>query len=277
MKLKNALIYGVSLVLVAALAIGGTVAFLTSEDEDINVMTLGNVTIKQNEYQRVVNDDGTYATDTIDGRNSYVLEDFTQNKPLLPIVGDPSLPNTDPGYKGYDATGVRMTQVGSYGTMEVFDGKNAQDKFVTVTNTGKNDAYVRTFVAVEIGSGNYDYVGTSYHNTWKKNEVGAIKIDGENYYLYEYIYLGGELSDGSWRHEGGLLPAGDTSYPSLSQVYINSCVTNEDLEALDGDNDGLLDIRVFSQAVQADGFENSAAAFKAAFGETSVDNHPWAD
>ena len=41
MKLKNILLSGLSLVLVAALAIGGTVAYLQDDDGDVNVMTLG--------------------------------------------------------------------------------------------------------------------------------------------------------------------------------------------------------------------------------------------
>ena len=84
MKLKNILLSGLSLVLVAALAIGGTFAYLQDDDSDVNVMTLGNVKIEQNEYERVVNDSGTYKTETIDNVTSYVLKDFTQGKPLLP-------------------------------------------------------------------------------------------------------------------------------------------------------------------------------------------------
>ena len=84
MKLKNLLLSGLSLVLVAALAIGGTVAYLKDDDSDVNVMTLGNVKIEQHEYERVVDANGDYATDTIDGVTSYVLKDFTQGKPLLP-------------------------------------------------------------------------------------------------------------------------------------------------------------------------------------------------
>ena len=128
MKIKKALLYGLSFVLVAAVAIGGTLAYLTSEDSDVNVMTLGNVKIEQNEYQRVQNADGTYPTKTIDGKTSYILEDFTNDKPLYPIVGDPNEPGNSPAYAGYDDITVRMTQVGSYGGMQVFAGKNAQDK-----------------------------------------------------------------------------------------------------------------------------------------------------
>ena len=257
-RMKKVLLMCTAYVLVAALAIGGTVAYLQDDDSDVNVMTLGNVKIAQHEYERVVNADGTFATDTIDGVTSYVLKDFTQGKDLLPIVGDPST-----GAAGWDNTVVRMTQVDSYGSMQVFAGKNAQDKFVTVENTGRTDAYVRTLVAIEVGSTDGSLVGSSYHQTWTNNPVGTIEIDGNNYYVTEYVYAGGQLSDGSWRHGNGILPAGDTSYPSLSQVYIKSSATNEDMEKIDGNGNGTLDILVLSQAVQAAGFDNAEAALNA--------------
>lgn len=274
MKLKNILLSGLSLVLVAALAIGGTVAYLQDDDSDVNVMTLGNVSIEQHEYERVVNADGTFATDTIDGVTSYVLKDFTQGKPLLPSAINTT---TWEGWD-WDSTTVRMTQVDSYGGMQVFKAaSNAQDKFVTVENTGKTDAYIRTLVAIEIGSADGSLIGTSYHSTWNTTEIGEITIDGNRYILFEYAYEGGQLTDGTWRHQNGILPAGDTSYPNLSQVYIHSRATNEDMEKLDGNGNGTLDILVLSQAVQAAGFDNAEAALNAGFGDITTDNHPWAD
>ena len=55
--MKKTLIMVVAIVLVAALAVGGTFAYLTSTDEDVNVATVGNVEIKQIEQQK--NDDGS--------------------------------------------------------------------------------------------------------------------------------------------------------------------------------------------------------------------------
>ena len=261
MKLKKILLSAMSLVLVAAIAVAGTVAYLQDDDSDVNVMTLGNVSIAQHEYERATNTNGSYETKEIDGVTSYVLKDFTQGKALLP--------STDPSNHGagtWDNTTVRMSQVGSYGGMQVFVNPNAQDKFVTVENTGKTDAYVRTLVAVECGSTDGSLVGTSYHSTWTKNVIGVIPVDGNNYYLIEYVYAGGKLSNGSWRHENGILPAGDTSYPNLSQVYISAAATNEDMVKLDGNGNGTLDILVVSQAVQVAGFADAKTALDTAFG-----------
>lgn len=268
-KMKKVLSMLLTVTLTAGVAISGTVAYLTSEDSDLNVMTLGKVKIQQHEYQRATDEAGKYKIDTIDNMDSYVLEGFEQAKPLLPA--------TDPSNYGagvWDSTTVRMSQVDSYGGMQVFVNPNAQDKFVTVENTGKTDAYVRTLVAVECGSTDGSLVGTSYHGNWDKNPIGIITIDGNKYYLIEYTYEG--ASDNS-RHVGGVLPAGETSYPNLSQVYIKSEATNEDMEKIDGNGNGTLDILVLSQAVQADGFSGAQIALDTAFGKITTENHPWVD
>ena len=283
MKLKNILLSGLSLVLVAALAISGTVAYLQDSDSDVNVMTLGNVKIEQHEYERATNADGSYKTDTIDNQTSYVLKGFTQGKPLLPIVGDPNEPGSSPAYAGYDDTIVRMTQVDSYGSMQVFAGKNAQDKFVTVENTGETDAYVRTLVAIENGTGDANLIGIGSRCVpaadaatstapWVSNYIGQITFDGNTYGLYEYVYRG--ASDVN-RHVNGVLPAGDTTYPNLCQVYLKHNATNEDMVAIDGNNNGTLDILVVSQAVQTEGFADAETALNAGFGDITTTNHPW--
>ena len=265
---KRSLLMAASLVLALLVATTGTLAFLQDTATDVNVMTLGSVTIEQHEYERVVNADGSYKTDTIDDVTSYVLQGFTQNKPLVPIVGDPNEPGDSPLYAGWDDTTVRMTQVDSYGGMDVFAGKNAQDKFVTVENTGASPAYVRSIIAIEIGNETEDLVGMSYHSTWTRNVIGEVEANGTKYNVFEFIYEGAP----GVRHENGILPGHDTTYPSLSQVYIKSVATNEDLVAIDGNKNGWLDIIVISQAIQADGFENAKTALDTGFGVPDVDN-----
>jgi len=271
MTMKKKLLTTLSVVLILGLAALGILAYLTDTDSDVNVMTLGNVDIEQYEYQRVV-ENGEYKTATIDEQKSYVLEDFEQGKALLPSAINTT---TWEGWD-WDTTPVRMTQVDSYGGMQVFkSASNAQDKFVVVENTGKTDAYVRTLVAIEVGSGNPALIGTSYHQTWTKTDpaVGTVAIDENNYYVYEYVYAGAKNDDDTWlRHANGVLPAGDTAYPNLSQVYIKSAATNEDCAALDGNGNGTLDILVLSQAVQAEGFADAAEALKAGFGEVNEAN-----
>ncbi len=292
--MKKSVLMVLSLVMIAVIALTGTIAYLTSTDEAVNVMTMGNVKIEQHEYQRAVETDGTYKTDTIDNRTSYVLESFKQSKALLPAI----IPNS--GTVGgvtwdYDSIPVRMSQVDSHGGASVFNTPNAVDKFVTVENTGKSDAYVRTLVAFEVGTA--EIISDEYPNEplisseirardgannqngeqpWTFGFKDYITVDGNKYLLYELIYTGAMTSSG-WKHENGVLPAGDTTYPNLCQVYMASRATNEDVEAIDGNKNGTYDILVYSQAVQADGFENAKTALDTAFGEITATTHPWSE
>ena len=278
----------VTIALVIALlatCFAGTYAYLTDIDSVANTMTLGNVQIKQNEYQRVVNADGTYATATVDNRTSYVLETYEDGKPLYPIVGDPNEPGDSPAFADWDSITVRMSQVGSYGGMQVFAGKNAQDKFVTVTNTGKTDAYVRTIVAIEVGSSTKALVGKADRGCdvdkaatdtapWVRYEAGTIEIKGSKYRVIEYVYRGAETSSG-WVHQNGVLPAEETTYPSFAQIYLKHNATNEDMTKLDGNGNGKLDILVLSQAVQTAGWDDAKTALDTAFGTVAANAATW--
>jgi hypothetical protein len=233
-------------------------------------MTMGNVKIAQHEYERVQNNDGSYKTDTIDNQTSYVLQDFTQDKPLYPIVGNPN--------DGYDATEVRLSQLGhnSRGGMSILKPENVQDKFVVVENTGRSDAYVRTIVAFEAGSLTYSefdaIIEYSYHFTWTRDEQPElIEIDGQKYFVVEFVYNGYQ----DIQHPNGVLAPGDYTYNSLAQVYMKSEATNEDVEAIDGNGNGKYDILVLSQAVQTKGFENAKTALDSAFGKTAEKATEW--
>lgn len=249
-----------------ATCFAGTYAYLTDTKAAKNVMVLGNVKIEQNEWQREVNADGTYATATVDGRTSYLLEEFDQDKTIVPSA-IPSM--------AWDSTALRMSQVESAGGAAIFvPESNAVDKIVTVTNKGNTGVYLRTLVAVEIGSGSREMFGLaaransdSTGHPYDYTDVGVTVINGITYYVVEYVYIG---AADVGRHVGGILPAGETSYPSLCQVYLKSTCTNADVEALDGNNNGKLDILVLTQAVQAQGFANAATALDTAFGDVTT-------
>ena len=266
-KTKKAMSMLLVVTLIAVIAVGGMLAYLTSDDSDVNVMTLGNVEIEQHEYERVQNEDGTYEMVTSPKYGEgYKLQEFTQAKPLYPATGV---------ITGW-GTKVPFDQIeGASGAQAVFAGlNNVQDKFVLVENTGKSDAYVRTFIALEYGSNTKDIIGISTGDFWKWNGLGVMEIDGNNYYVYEVIYAGS-----STRHIGGILPAGEYTYNSLGQIYLKSEATNEDCVALDGNGNGTYDILVLSQAVQTNGFDSAEAAFDAAFskGENNANVPGWFD
>lgn len=271
MKAKKVLLVGSSFALVAALAVGGTVSYLKDDDKDVNVMTMGNVSIAQHEYERVVNADGSYET-VVSPKygEGYKIQEFTQAKPLYPATGK---------ITGW-GDAVPFDQLGdnATGSQKVLDGiKNVQDKFVLVENTGKSDAYVRTIFAFEIGSVApeewSDIIMTNTdvaHYSW--SWLGAVNIDGNNYYLAEAVYTG---SSSGTRHANGVLPAGDYTYNSLAQLYMTSAADNEDVEAVDGNNNGTYDVLVLSQAVQTNGFDNAVDALNEAFGTTAENAATW--
>ena len=249
MKLKKVLFGATAVALTAAVSIGATLAYLTDTDEDVNVMTLGNVYIDQIEQERVD-----------DKKGQKDLVDFEQNQPMLPAVypsesGVPWAPEDEWVVPGDEAWRV------------VEDNANVIDKFVTVKNTGKSDAYVRTIFAFEYDN---DLLHAIINDTntpgdakWKWDwSIGTIELDGVTYTLAEAVYT-------------GTLEPGKTTIPSLKQIYLDKTATNEDCAKF-GDT---YDILVFSQAVQADGFdsviEGPAAALDEAFGDITTTNNPW--
>ena len=237
---KSTLIMILSLIMAVAVGMGSTVAYLQDTDEDVNVMTLGKVYITQNEQERV---DATKLP-TEDN-----LKEFSQEKPLYPAVFEgSSIP--------WDAASVadQAWKVIEY-------NENAVDKFVTVSNTGTADAYVRTLIAFE-GDETYGPEGAYIHTVSNGSNVadeirmeyvGVATIDEVKYTVYEYTYL------------KALAPE-TTTIPSLKQVYMNHAATNDVIEQY-GDQ---YDILVLSQAVQTKGFADPDTALNAAFGDTNV-------
>ncbi len=273
--MKKFLLTVLSIISVAAIAITGTVAYLTSEESDVNVMTTGNVQIEQLEYERVVENGAWVATGETD-KYGYIpdkLQEFSQAKPLFPAVfADGDIKWDDRNDSHQQSWG----QVGAPGSNQLFDDsvKNAQDKFVFVKNTGSTDAYVRTLIAFELG----DVVAEEFkdvimtntdkdHWDWMRDKKGVVvEIDNNNYMVWCATYKG-PSSDPS-----GILAAGATSYASLLQVYMKPEATNTDVEAIDGNKNGTYDILVLSQAVQTEGFANAEAALTAGFGEINEAN-----
>ena len=236
-KVKKMLLMCTAYVLVAALAIGGTLAYLTSQDSDVNVMTMGNVSIEQIEQQW--NEDNT------------ALEDFDQDKPLYPYVGELGWENT-----GYEDGAFRQ-----------FTMNNVVDKYVSVKNTGTSDAFVRTLIAFELGNLTIEefdkYIGASI-NSYNGSEYkfnGAWKWDGLDYSNIIEDEDGNKYVVYTATHLAPLAP-GEKTVPSLLQVYMDKAATNEIVEKLDSNSDGNYNILVLSQAIQSAGFENAGLAWE---------------
>lgn len=293
---QRKLILILAIVLSVAIAAGGTMAYLQDTDEDVNVMTLGNVYINQLEYERVptegheLTNDAWVSTGETDkyGYTPDEVRPFTQAKPLYPAVFADGKIKWDERAEGKhqqswaDVKGEK--KIGAPGSFQLFDDsvKNVVDKFVFVENTGNSDAYVRTWFAFEqgdvaaedfdkvIATNENDAEGESGSGHWVWEKVASdVKIDGNTYVVKVATYLGPKSAPTQ------VLPAGEISYVSLAQVYMMPEATNDDVIAIDGNKNGTYDILVLSQAVQTQGFASTEAALNEAFGEPTVDNIPW--
>lgn len=235
---KSTLLMIVSVVLALTLSLGGTLAYLQDSDSDVNVMTLGSVYIEQIEQE--------WNADHSD------IVNFKDDKPLYPIVGE---------INAYDKNAAAGD---AYRWMT--GANNIVDKYVSVKNTGKSPAYVRTIIALEMGSIPYEKLGNvisasvnlvdgkeyQFAGAWKLVEDSVANVEGLNYNIMIF------------EHQDAVEP-GETTIPSLLQVYMKSSAGNEEVEAIDGNKNGKYDIIAVSQAVQTAGFETAAEALEAGF------------
>lgn len=265
--MKKKLTMCLSVALIAVMVICGTLAYLTSEDSDVNVMTLGNVEIKQHEYQRaegVAHDAGDQGKGN--GVKEGALVPFEQGQALYPAVPSGDLPYTA------EATDLFFwgdyVYSGTAGNGLWNDNKlaNVMDKMVFVENTGKSDAYYRTIIAFECpegmeyseGSDKEFMMNTNGSDIFKWDKVGYTTINNVRYLLMVATY------------QKALAP-GNTSHPSLLQVVMTHNATNEDMKLL-GDT---YEILVLSQAVQTKGFDGPQIALDTAFGKVSEKAAEW--
>ena len=268
-----------ALVLVVVLAVtavvGGTMAYLTDTEAAVNVMTVGNVSIRQNEQQRVIG---------ADGLQTDVLEDYEQGKVLMPYT------TRDP--KPDDNT----LTVGEYTFNRNRMYNNYVDKIVSVTNTGKSDAYVRTLIAIPTGGSAWEQTPVAAADVWLHwNTISTmntywdsyytdstnyaavfVEIDGQGYYVWEFT------------HKAGLV-TNETTFPTLLGCFMDYRVDSDDEgyfmdmnsnHKCDADEKriedvevgGTVEILVLSQAVQTDGFASAQSALDTAFGDVTAEN-----
>lgn len=269
-------IIAIAMVVVLALTavVGTTFAYFTDEDSDVNVMTVGNVQIEQNEQQRDENG---------------ALEEFEQNQDVKPVVGN---------------TGAKKDlTIGDY-TVKVRDDemvKNYMDKIVTVTNTGANDAYVRTIIAFP----EVDGFDTTYNaaNQWLHwNGVSDTDTNPKNGWMWgrdktewpgntdnwdvvENVIIDGKTYDLYVATNKNIIKPGETTAPNLLGFFLDQSVGYDD-NGYYFNNDGVktyigdisdLNILVATQAVQAEGFADAWTALDTAFYDVSQTSHPWVE
>ena len=226
--------------LAAVAVVGGSLAYFTDTDAKDNTFTTGNVDIE-------------------------LIENFGDNNPDTP---EKLLP----------ATGSAQA-----GTL-----KNGVTKEVSVKNTGSEDAYVRVHIAIpnvldngsdtfdagknvlhfnfakdSIGEGKWDWSktsGTPYEDDWNYYETS---INNVKYNVYVVTY-------------GTALKTGEvTPEKAMHQVYLDSKVTNADVEKINETLDKNWKILVVAEGTQAAGFEDAYSALNTAFGVPGSYNVDW--
>ncbi len=255
-KLKKILLPLATAILVIAISIGATLAYLMDEATADNVMTIGKVDIELLEYERI-------NTETKDADAN--VQEFRDNKPLLPAVIEKGFDYT-PGdtYVDWTQDAVEWQQQNDDDgyTSPIWDPakiNNEVDKMVFLKNSGDYGAYVRIYFAFEAGAfTDYDEFRKMIHLNlnetdaweWEWEKVLATNSQGGKYFIANATY------------KKELLP-GDFTDITLSQIALDSTATNEQVAAF-GDT---YEVFVNAQGIQSAGFKTPDEALSEGFGE----------
>lgn len=292
---KRILSIALAISLLAIAIVGGTLAYFQDTDSAVNTFTMGNVKIQQNEYERVVDENGNKTSE---------LQPFTNNQKVFPAVYELK----DVNGNNIDPARSNLTVNGS--TFSIRNFPNYVDKMVTVGNIGNSDAYVRVIVAVPVNPNedasdgdvsqnwlHFNYItdtDTDARNGWcigtTENQIEWDK-DTNKHYVVENVEIDGKYYDLTvFTNILPLAPEQETA-PCITGFYLDNDLNCDDngwyMPMADGskyyitnDNEDMIAencILVATQAVQAEGFANAWEAFFNSFGEITATNHPWAE
>ena len=259
MNKRRILAAAMALCIVAIIAVGATLAYLTYTDDATNTFTIGNVKIKLIEQER-------------DGNGG--LTDFKQNKKLYPINGSAQ------GEK--DELGMPTA-------------KNYVDKMVTIENTGSEKAYIRAFFAIpsalDDGYETFNAGKNVLHfNFGNKVVNGVISTTegvewkwthGNKWNYFETTMKDGIKYNVYYADYYQAVDAGATTVQLVQGVYLDKTFDmkedgaycfGEKLELDAGWNWSKVSCPVFAIAAQAEGFDTAEEAITAAFG---ANYNPW--
>ncbi len=245
--MKKTLIFILALALLVAVAIIGTIAYLTDMDTATNVMTVGNVDIELLEYERK-------NADTKD--DSAIVQEFNQNKLLYPAVT-----KGDFDYSAGDEY-VDWEQIGKDGHRSLIWNpdkiNNELDKMVFVKNTGDSSAYVRVFYAFE---------GGAYTSLAQFREKVHLNLNTEDWTWEWEPYIakkGNEkffIATATYKY---ILEPDALTEISLSQISLDPTATNKDVRAFGKE----YSVPIFAQAIQTASFSDPKTALVTGFGDT---------
>lgn len=238
-------------ILVVTAVAGVSLAYLTDSKQAANTFTVGKVRIDLIEQQR--------------GEKG--LEEFEQNKKLLPLVGSAQ------GEK--DKYGMPVA-------------KNYVDKMVTVKNTGSEDAYIRVYFAIpsalDDGYDTFNAGKNTLHFNFGNKVVGdaIVSTEGTDWtwthggkWNYYETAIDGIKYNVYFADYNTAVAADETTSQAIQGVYLDKSFEmredgayafGEKLTLDDGFDWSKVSCPVFSIACQSAGFDTPTEAFDNAFG-----------
>lgn len=252
MKKKTILVAAIAVMLVAALVVGGTLAYFTDKDNATNTFTVGNVDIELLESSLHRENAGYVGTpgeklnpDNAELRSEVLKLGSNNTSPYK--AGDTFY--TDDQIKAnareYKCDNVMLNPGESY------------HKMPYVVNTGKNAAYIRIRVMIPAALdtailNSSMYTTTALNNkefTMAYDSTGTVERDGVMYNVYTFTRI-------------DPLAAGEMTYWNVwGTIHMDTTATNEQIAQLLPN--GTFNVLVEADAIQADGFANATAAFAA--------------
>ena len=230
MNKRKIILLATALCMVAILAAGGTLAYFMDTDAQTNVFTVGHVAID-------------------------LFENFDEDnngfEDLTPVT--------------YNEDGTRRPD-------------NVVTKEVYVENTGSKNAYVRVHIAIpqilDDGADTFDASANILHFNFDQGHASAGGWDwsatpGEPY-TGEWNYYETEINGIDYNvyvvtHEPPVVP-GEVTGHAMSQVYMDSDVTNADVTRIKETLGDEWKIYVVAEAGQVEGFYNAYDALNTQFG-----------
>lgn len=249
MKAKTktkALLMSLCAVLLVAASVLGTMAYLTDSKDVKNTFTVGNVAITLDEAKvddngNAIDKQGKQVTNLADAErvpgNAYKL------LPGHTYVKDPTVTVLKPSVESYVRMKVTFNKASQIIAM-CTDPKFAEDG-----PTGVENAYplIRMVNFVEANAAKWDGIIPDNMVDTEEMLADAKYFNAKNDTLTYYFYY----------NETVAAPDGNVVLPTLfDSIKVPAWVTGDQLAKLDG-----FQITAVAEAIQADGFENAAAAW----------------
>lgn len=240
MTKRKLLLVALSLCMVAILAMGGTLAYLTDTDNETNVFTMGNVEIDLYEnfdpenaelFPTTGKDENGNIINAVE-KEVFVTNTGSEDAYVRVHIAIPQI--LDNGRPDFDAS--QNVLHFNYASENIGDGKWDWTTTTGAPYEGTPWNFYTTIINMEV----VDAEGNTTHKDI-------------NYNVYVVTY-------------GTALAKGEVTADAMHQVYLDSKVTNEDVAKIKAELGEQWKILVAAEGAQAKGFDDAYAALNEAFG-----------